>query len=89
MAPFAYFAATVGCTCNEMIVLVESSIGARTTVLATRSRNTNTKSEDADGWKHESIILKPLTTADGYLPIVLEEDELRDFRVIGVFVCTL
>jgi len=29
------------------------------------------------------------TTADGYLPIVLEEEELRAFRVVGVFVRTL
>jgi hypothetical protein len=25
-------------------------------------------------------------TADGYLPILLEEDELRAFRVVGVLV---
>jgi hypothetical protein len=26
------------------------------------------------------------TTSDGYLPIVLEEEEVRAFRVVGVFV---
>ncbi len=43
------------------------------------------KSEDAEGWKHQSIVLKPLSTAVGYTPIVLEADELKEFRVIGVF----
>ena len=43
------------------------------------------KSEDAEGWKHQSIVLKPLSTAAGYVPIVLEADELKEFRVIGVF----
>lgn len=76
---------------NGQIVLVESSsiqdadYGSCYTIKEYES----TKSEDANGWKHESIILKPLTTADGYLPIVLEEEDLRAFRVIGVFVRTL
>jgi hypothetical protein len=73
---------------NGQIVLVERSgiqdadYGSCYTIKEYES----TKNEDATGWKHEFIILKPLTTADGYLPIVLEEDELRAFRVIGVFV---
>ena len=76
---------------NGQIVLVERSgiqdadYGSCYTIKEYESK----KSEDANGWKHESIILKPLTTADGYLPIVLEEEELRAFRVIGVFVRTL
>ena len=44
------------------------------------------KSEDAEGWKHQFIVLKPLSTAVGYAPLVLEADELKEFRVIGVFV---
>ena len=43
------------------------------------------KSEDAEGWKHHSIVLKPLSTAVGYAPIVLGAEELKEFRVIGVF----
>ncbi len=76
---------------NGQIVLVESSsiqdsdYGSCYTIKEYESK----KSEDANGWKHESIILKPLSTADGYLPIVLEEEELRAFRVVGVFVRTL
>jgi len=36
-------------------------------------------------WKHQSILLKPLSTFSGYAPIVLEEEDLKEFRVIGVF----
>jgi hypothetical protein len=30
-------------------------------------------------------VLKPLSTAVGYAPIVLEAEELKEFRVIGIF----
>jgi DUF2075 family protein/SOS-response transcriptional repressor LexA/predicted GIY-YIG superfamily endonuclease len=72
---------------NGQIVLVESTsiqdtdYGSRYTIKEYESK----KSEDAEGWKHQSIVLKPLSTAMGYMPIVLEADELKEFRVIGVF----
>ncbi|MDX3916322.1 MAG: DUF2075 domain-containing protein [Pseudosphingobacterium sp.] len=37
------------------------------------------------GWQHEKIILNPLSYDDKYKPIVLEEDTLTDFKVIGIF----
>ena len=49
---------------------------------------TSDKSFSDDGsWHHSSIILKPLN--QDYKPIVLEEDEADDFRVIGEFLGTL
>ena len=85
---YCLFRSYSGGSRNGQIVLVERSgiqdadYGSCYTIKEYESK----KSEDATGWKHESIILKPLSTADGYLPMVLEEDELRAFRVIGVFV---
>jgi DUF2075 family protein len=37
------------------------------------------------GWKHESIILKPLSTLDNYKDIVLSQDDLMNFKVMGIF----
>jgi hypothetical protein len=76
---------------NGQIVLVESSsiqdsdYGSCYTIKEYESK----KTEDADGWKHQSIVLKPLSTFSGYAPIVLEEEDLKEFRVIGVFDRTL
>lgn len=39
----------------------------------------------AEGWSHTSITLKPLSNDPGYLPIVLKEDELTNFKVVGIF----
>lgn len=38
-----------------------------------------------EGWSHESIILKPLSYNSDYNEIVIEEDELIDLKVIGIF----
>ncbi len=38
-----------------------------------------------EGWKHESIVLKPLSTIEEYKEIVLSEDELLNFKVVGIF----
>ncbi len=43
------------------------------------------KYEDENGWKHQSIILKPLSTDRSYEIIVLEEENLSIFKVIGTF----
>ena len=45
----------------------------------------STKSIDPDNWKHESIVLKPKSTNPSFKDIVLSEDELIDFKVIGIF----
>ncbi len=42
-----------------------------------------------DGWQHESIILKPLSNDPDFKVITLTEDQLHDFRVIGVFENTI
>jgi hypothetical protein len=36
-------------------------------------------------WRHMSITLKPLSTSDKYEDIILYEDDLSDFKVVGIF----
>jgi hypothetical protein len=43
----------------------------------------------ADGWRHQAIILKPRSFNSKYQNIVLEEEELATFKVIGLFVCVV
>ena len=72
---------------NGKIVLVESTsiqdadFGSGYTVKEYESVKNISDSE----WSHESIILKPLSTHEEYSNIVLKEDELVDFKVVGVF----
>jgi DUF2075 family protein/SOS-response transcriptional repressor LexA len=72
---------------NGKIVLVESTsiqdadFGSGYTVKEYESVKNISVSE----WRHESIILKPLSTFDEYSNIILTEGELVDFRVIGIF----
>ncbi len=75
---------------NGLIVLVEGSeihdtdSGANYTIKEYSSK----KSTDEEGWRHEEIILKPLST-EPYEPIVLRDEEIMNFQVIGVFVKVL
>jgi hypothetical protein len=72
---------------NGKIVLVESTsindseFGSGYTVKEYHSIK-NTSNED---WSHKSIILRPLSTETKYSDIVLTEDQLITFRVIGIF----
>lgn len=72
---------------NGKIVLVQSTsiqdadFGSGYTVKEYES----IKNISDSGWNHESIILKPLSTHDEYSNIVLQKDELVDFKVVGVF----
>ena len=72
---------------NGQIVLVEntnmhdSDFGSCYTVKEYDSK----KYEDEDGWKHQSIILKPLSTDSSYENIVLEDEDMATFKVIGTF----
>jgi len=72
---------------NGEIVLVESTdikdseFGSGYTVKKYQSVKNISDGE----WRHESIILKPMSTIDEYSDIVLSEDELINFRVIGIF----
>ena len=76
---------------NGQIVLVEntnmhdSDFGSCYTVKEYESK----KYEDEDGWKHQSIILKPLSTDNSYENMVLEDQDLTQFKVIGTFECVL
>ena len=69
------------------IVLVEHTniqdpdFGSGYTVKEYRSK----KNIENDTWTHESIILKPLSYDVDYKNIVIEEDELIDLKVIGIF----
>ncbi len=47
------------------------------------------KESNEDGWRHESIILKPLSTNDNYKNIELKGDSLISFRIVGIFLQTL
>ncbi|HTD41744.1 MAG TPA: DNA/RNA helicase domain-containing protein [Mucilaginibacter sp.] len=40
-------------------------------------------------WNHQSIILKPLSYSPDYDDVVLTEEELMNFKVIGIFECVL
>ena len=72
---------------NGQIVLVESTniqdedLGSCYTIKEYQSK----KYQDENGWKHQSIVLKPLSYEDSYSEIELKNDELNNFRVIGVF----
>lgn len=72
---------------NGQIVLVESTniqdkdFGSCYTIKEYES----TKYQDEDGWKHHTIVLKPLTYDESYSKIELTDDELNNFNVIGIF----
>ncbi len=76
---------------NGKIVLVESTnindteFGSGYTVKEYHS----TKSISEEEWSHESITLKPLSNQDEYSEIVLRDDDINDFRVVGIFECVL
>ena len=72
---------------NGKIVLVESTsindseFGSGYTVKEYQS----VKAVSNEGWKHESIRLKPLSNLEAYEDIVLSEDDLLNFKVVGIF----
>jgi uncharacterized protein len=76
---------------NGKIVLVESTnihdseFGSGYTVKEYHS----TKNASEEEWSNESIILKPLTFQEGHTEIVLQEDDMIDLRVVGIFIKVL
>jgi uncharacterized protein len=88
---FCLFRKYSGGSRNGQIVIVESTnindsdFGSCYTIKEYESK----KYEDENGWKHQSIVLKPLSTDSTYKNIVLEDDELSTFKVIGIFECVL
>lgn len=88
---YCLFRKYAGGSRNGQIVLAEhtsfhdSEFGSAYTVKEYESK----KIEDENGWKHQSIILKPLSNDSNYEDIILSDDELESFKVIGVFECVL
>ena len=76
-----------GGTRNGKIVLVESTgihdneFGSGYTVKEYQSIKTITE----NGWKHDKITLKPKSTNTEYTDIQLVEDDLINFKVVGIF----
>ncbi len=76
---------------EEKIVLVEhrnindKDFGAGYTVKSYHS----TKAVNEDSWSHMTITLKPLSTDSKYKDIILNEDELSELKVVGIFVAVL
>ena len=72
---------------NGKIVLVESTsindseFGSGYTVKEYHSL----KNVSDEGWRHESIRLKPLSNLEEYKDLVLTVDDLLNFRVVGIF----
>lgn len=72
---------------NGKIVLVESTsindseFGSGYTVKEYHSE----KNISEEGWWHESVILKPLSTMDDYGEIQLSQSDLLNFKVVGIF----
>lgn len=88
---FCLFRKYSGGSRNGQIVLVESTtihdvdFGSCYTVKEYASK----KQIDETGWKHQSIILKPLSTDSTYENLVLEDEDLSTFKVVGIFECVL
>ena len=76
---------------NGKIVLVECTniqdpdFGSAYTVKEYLSK----KNIQADQWSHEAIILKPRSSDSKYHDIIIPEDELEFFKVVGIFECVL
>ncbi|MEB0262587.1 MULTISPECIES: DNA/RNA helicase domain-containing protein [unclassified Mucilaginibacter] len=76
---------------NGKIVLVASTniqdkdFGSNYTV----KEYLSSKSINNDQWHHQSIILKPLSYDPKFENIVIPEDDLIDFKVLGIFECVL
>ncbi len=76
---------------NGKIVLVKSThindsdFGSSYTI-----KEYESKKYEQDGvWRHQSIILKPKSTDVRYENIVLKDDDLSSFDVLGIFECVI
>lgn len=84
---FCLFKKYTGGSRNDFITLVEGSeiFDSETGAHYTIKEYSSKKIMDEEGWHHEQIILKPLST-NSYQQIVLRDEETINFKVIGVFV---
>ena len=55
----------------------------------TVKRYQSEKKTTDDGWSHRQIELIAETDRSGYEPIVLKEDSLTDFSIVGEFIAVL
>ncbi|HEX8545625.1 MAG TPA: DNA/RNA helicase domain-containing protein, partial [Cytophagaceae bacterium] len=84
---FCLFKQDEGGSRSGKIVLVESTsirdadFGSGYTVKEYHSK----KNVTDEGWKHESIVLRPLSKSSDYSEIELSDDDLINFRVVGIF----
>lgn len=89
---YCLFKQDAGGSRNGKIVLVQSTaiqdadFGSGYTVKEYHSEKVVTADE---GWQHSAISLQPLSDDLSYETIELAEDELTDFKVVGVFVQVL
>ncbi|MEJ5049759.1 DNA/RNA helicase domain-containing protein [Chryseobacterium culicis] len=76
---------------NGLITLVEGrniadlEFGSNYTIKEYSSK----KLTDDEGWHHEEIILLPKSNDFNFEPIVLRDEEIVDFKVLGIFVKVL
>ena len=88
---FCLFRKYEGGSRNGQIVLVEntnfkdSEFGSYYTIKEYESK----KIQDENGWNHQTIILKPRSTDPSHEKIILEDDDLMNFKVLGLFVCVI
>lgn len=73
---------TVLVECTDSI---DAESGSRYTVKVYQSA----KIEDEQGWRHTRIELKPNSRDDSFKVLELSEEQARDYRVVGEFVCLI
>ncbi|MET0636664.1 MAG: DUF3427 domain-containing protein [Chitinophagaceae bacterium] len=60
----------------------DSDFGAGYTV---KNYHSEKRAVEGELWEHSRIVLSPKSDKSAYRPIVLEDDELQAFKVIGIF----
>lgn len=84
---YCLFRKDPGGTRNGKIVIAESTniqdsdFGSCYTIKEYESK----KYMDEEGWKHQSITLKPRSYDSTYENLELKDDELSEFKVVGIF----
>ncbi|MFT6339450.1 MAG: DUF2075 family protein/predicted GIY-YIG superfamily endonuclease [Alcanivorax sp.] len=69
----------------ECIDSVDAETGSRYTIKVYESF----KVEDEEGWRHSRIELSPNSDDKGFNSIILNDDEVWSYRVVGEFVCVI
>ncbi len=69
----------------ECVDGVDAETGSRYTIKVYESF----KVEDEEGWRHSRIELSPNSDDESFNPIILNDDEVLSYRVVGEFVCVI